>query len=327
VSKIIIGIHGLGNKPPEKVLKRWWRQAIREGLRTIGHPRLYFKFEMVYWAHYLHPLPLDPAEKKRGNPFFIEEPYVPAKDHSPHKAEKIRKKVLDYLEKQIDRVFLNEDLSLNFSSIADLIVRRYFKDLNRYYSDEISGKASDIPARKLIRQSLMKVLRKHQTKEIMLIAHSMGSIVAYDVLAQLTPEIDIDTFVTIGSPLGLPVIMSRIAMEQARTSSGNKKITAPENVRRNWCNFSDLHDKVTLNYNLGDDYEPNSRKVGAIDYIVHNNYKHESKKNPHKAYGYLRTPEVADIIHQFLNYGKLKEWVWITDKINRLLSFQFKKPS
>ena len=44
--KIIIGIHGLGNKPPEDLLKIWWKKAIREGLKAIGHPRYFFKFEL-----------------------------------------------------------------------------------------------------------------------------------------------------------------------------------------------------------------------------------------------------------------------------------------
>jgi hypothetical protein len=327
VSKIIIGIHGLGNKPPEKVLKHWWKKAIREGVRTIGHPRLYFNFKMVYWAHHLHPRLLDPQEKNRKSPLFIEEPYVPAIDHSLYRPEKFRQKVLDYMEKQLDRVLLNDDLSLNFSSITDLILRRYFKDLNDYYTNEILDEQTSPPVKTLIQEELAKVLRKHRKKAIMLIAHSMGSIIAYDVLTQITPEVNVDTFVTVGSPLGLPVIMSRIAMEQARISSGNKKITSPENVRRNWYNFSDLHDRVTINYNLGDDYESNSRGVQAVDYIVHNNYEQKGKKNPHKAYGYLRTPELGNIIHQFLNYGKPEEWIWITDKIDRLLSLQFKKPS
>ena len=29
---VIIGIHGLGNKPSPPLLAKWWKEAIREGL-------------------------------------------------------------------------------------------------------------------------------------------------------------------------------------------------------------------------------------------------------------------------------------------------------
>ena len=43
----------------------------------------------------------------------------------------------------------------------------------------------------------------------MLIAHSMGSIIGFDVLTFLATDIKINTFITIGSPLGLPVIIKQ----------------------------------------------------------------------------------------------------------------------
>ena len=67
MSNIIIGIHGLGNKPPPKTLSRWWQAAIREGLERIKKPNPPFTFELVYWAHYLYPLPLKPRIKDTEN--------------------------------------------------------------------------------------------------------------------------------------------------------------------------------------------------------------------------------------------------------------------
>ena len=46
----------------------------------------------------------------------------------------------------------------------------------------------------------------------------MGSIVAYDVMTQYAPDVSIDTFVTIGSPLGLPIIKSKIVAERKKSS-------------------------------------------------------------------------------------------------------------
>ena len=34
--KVIIGIHGLANKPEKKYLEPWWKSAILEGLEKIA---------------------------------------------------------------------------------------------------------------------------------------------------------------------------------------------------------------------------------------------------------------------------------------------------
>jgi len=317
MSKIIIGIHGLGNKPPKKLLKRWWKKSIREGLHAIGHPRFFFKFELVYWANFLHPLARDPNIKDRNDPAFLKEPYVPGASPNKKRPSRLRQQFLNYLERQIDKIFLNNDLSLHFASVSDLIMRRFFKDLDAYYSQAcIDVKGSDCLIKDVIREQLAQVIRKHNKKTILLIGHSMGSIIAYDVLTQAVPDIKIDTFVTIGSPLGLPIIMSKIASEQKQRLIKKAKLGTPKNVVSNWYNFSDLSDRVALNYNLGDDYGANSKRVAVIDKIVYNNYVYDGRRNPHKIYGYLRSPEFAQVVHEFLNYGRNKKVIWLVDKIN-----------
>jgi hypothetical protein len=58
--KIIIGVHGLGNKPSKELLETWWKWAIMEGLRIVGKPRFDINFELVYWADIQYPNPLNP---------------------------------------------------------------------------------------------------------------------------------------------------------------------------------------------------------------------------------------------------------------------------
>jgi hypothetical protein len=317
MAKIIIGIHGLGNKPPKKLLTKWWKKSIREGLQAIGHPRFFFKFELVYWANFLHSVPRNPKIKDKKDPVYLKEPYVPGLPLNNKRPSRLRQKFLDYLEKQIDKIFLKKDLSLHFASVSDLIMRRFFKDLDAYYSQAcIDVQGSDCLIKDVIREQLAQVIRKHKKKTILLIGHSMGSIIAYDVLTQTVPEVKIDTLVTIGSPLGLPIIMSKIASEQKQRLIKKAKLGTPENVVNNWFNFSDLRDRVALSYNLSDDYDENSNQVRVIDKIVYNNYDYDGKRNPHKIYGYLRTVEFARVVHEFLNHGRNKKVIWLVDKIN-----------
>ena len=152
MSKIIIAIHGLGNKPPEDILKKWWKMAIFEGLKHIGHFRLFPKFEFVYWADILHADPLDPQIKDKDDPLYLDEPYTPAKIFEKSKPNKIRKKILDYLNNQLDRLFLKDDMTIHFEGVSDLIIHHYFRDLEIYFSSEIESNrlAKDVIQQKLV---------------------------------------------------------------------------------------------------------------------------------------------------------------------------------
>jgi len=127
----------------------------------------------------------------------------------------------------------------------------------------------------------------------MLIAHSLGSIIAYDVLrvaGRTLPGLRISHFVTIGSPLGLTEVKEIVAAP----------LRVPQCVAR-WSNFADPRDRVARwDTRLSNDYRPNSGGVTISDHLVVNGYLSPSgKSNPHKIYGYLRTPEVSELIASF----------------------------
>ena len=315
--KIIIGVHGLGNKPPRPIFEEWWKLAIMEGLRAIGKPRYRINFELVYWADILNPKPLDLIVDDEEDPLYVDHPYAKAINFIKKKISGFKRKFLDYVEKFMDEVLLNEDLSINFSGITDKITHKYFRDLESYYqARHTDEQGREIYIRDLMRKHLESVLRKHRHKEILLIAHSMGSILAYDVLTQSVPDIEISTLVTIGSPLGIPIVIAKIAGEQSQGGKRITKLSTPENVRRFWYNMSDLDDRIAFNYNLSDDYYENSHHVSPKDFIVSNNYEYKGEKNPHSSYGYLRTQEMAETIDDFITYDRPKFVNWILAKIN-----------
>jgi hypothetical protein len=201
----------------------------------------------------------------------------------------------------MDKIFLNEDLSSNFEFVSEMIFKKYFRELEIYYAQQPEVNDPSFKSVKdIIRNRLAEVITKHKGKEILLIAHSMGSIVAYDVCNFVVPNVDIDTFITIGSPLGLPIIVSKIAEEVKIFHPNIKKLRTPKNIKREWINLSDIEDNVALNYNLSDDFEANEGGVKVKDSIVENDYIIRNEKNPHKSYGYLRTPEFAELINNFL---------------------------
>lgn len=321
MSKIIVGVHGLGNKPSREVLGRWWRRSLREGLRQIDRPRVFFNFELFYWADIVHEKPLDLDIIDPQDPLFLVEPHNPGRKRLEMQQGPIRKKLRDYLGKQMDKLFLNEDMTLNFTSITDKIISRYFREMGGYYSFTGSSEDSDIRFRRdEIRNRLADTLRRHKGKEILLLSHSMGSIIAYDVLSHTAPDIPIDTFITAGSPLGLPVIVGRVFSEQQQGVADFDKIRTPENVKQNWFNFTDPRDAIAFDETLKDDYAENSANIRVVDIPVNNDYENRGIRNPHKDYGYLRTPEMARVVYDFLQRGRpgfLQRW---DDKLNRRIS-------
>jgi hypothetical protein len=319
MANVIIGIHGLGNKPPKHQLEHWWKLAMEEGLENNNYKVALPKFEMVYWADILCDKPLSEDEKNPESPYFMDETYTKATKNTAPENHNIRKKFVDFMRKQLNKIFLNEDLTLNYSFITDTLVDRYFKELEMYYSEINIGEGRKV--RDLIRERLYAVLKKYKRNDIMLISHSMGSIIAFDVLTFLSPHIRINTFVTIGSPLGLPVVIGKIAAEQKRKHNNENHMITPPGIVKNWFNFSDILDKVAFNYALADDFAANNSGIKPVDFLVENNYKMNGEHNPHKSYGYLRTPEFSKVLNEFILAEKLNLKTKIMKETIHLIDF------
>ena len=320
--KVIIGIHGLDNKPSEKLLCRWWIKSIRDGLHQLGQDDLLFRFEMAYWADLLHPKPLRFRVKKKDSSLFLSEPYVPLKktDGGVPKSNTWRKKFLTLFEKVLDNLYFSRKFAARLMNWSGRLIKKRFSDLYVYFSDAHIIKGDRILlTRKAIQERLLVLLRKYRRCNILLIGHSMGSIIAYDVLNIVKHDVRVHTLVTIGSPLGLPLIMERIAEVHNFHLDEQHRLNVPESIEKNWFNIADLRDKVTINYTLADDFVPNRKGVKIIDFTVENKYEIDGRKNPHKAYGYLQTKKTAEIIADFLKneekeVKKKRSWLFFWRK-------------
>jgi hypothetical protein len=310
MSKIIIGIHGLGNKPPKDILENWWRESIVEGLQNNNYKPAEFDFELAYWADVLHEEPLKPDETDKESETYLSEPYVPFVEKVEKKEYSFREQALEYLEKYSDKILVNGVLSFNISSLTDMFIHRHFRDLEIYYSlSFINYNGKKRLARDVIIERLTDLIKKHKNKEILLVAHSMGSIIAYDALMDYVPEIKINTLLTIGSPLAQKYVIEKINNE--KKSESETKLPVPENICSQWINLYDLEDVVAINYNLADYFTPNSNGITIHDEEIENNYSYNEKENPHKSYGYLRTDKFSSIINSFFEKKEFsfKNWV------------------
>jgi len=218
------------------------------------------------------------------------EPYLPAAGSGPLPGFDASAKavatarVREGVEKVLEKL-LTAPLVQNI--VRDAVQARY-PDLHRYKHHPVT--------RRDVQERLREPLRAAhaQGRRVMLIAHSMGSIVAYDVLrraGRTLPGVRISHFVTLGSPLGLGGIGEIVA----------GPLRVPECVAR-WTNLADPTDYAAeWNTRLANDYRANRAGVVVSDRLVTNGYVNGSgKPNTHKIYGYLRTPEVSELIAEFV---------------------------
>lgn len=301
MAKVIVGIHGLGNKPPKSVIADWWQRAMAEGLAAIGRKPDLPRFEMIYWADIIHGKPLDPGVSDPEEPLFVDEPYLPAPLLLRHTTSPLRARLHANLGRMLRRLWLNADLSLRYPRITERILSRYFEDLDAYYRESGSEPGGiDARVKGRILERAQAVLGACARDEVFLVCHSMGAIIGYDILSFHLPHLQVHTLATVGSPLGMPNVISTIADQMRGRGDREVVLRTPPGVRVCWVNFSDSRDLITMNSVLSETFAANDFAVSPVDKVVFNNYCVGNRRNPHKSFGYLRTPEFAAVLAAFL---------------------------
>jgi hypothetical protein len=176
--------------------------------------------------------------------------------------------------------------------IANERLELHLRDLHRYTRNrnEIAEHT---------RQMLKMPLRAaaEANRPILLIGHSMGSVIAWDSLWQLAHNdrdaVAIDLFMTMGSPLGQRFIQRRL---QGSKESGTERYV---NGIRRWVNLSAIGDLTSVDPDLGDDFAQ-MVELGMVetieDHPVHNYFRLEGTLNVHAEYGYLANDVTARFV-------------------------------
>lgn len=316
---VIIGIHGLANKPDENTLRSYWLDSIKEGLdKNCGLGVADISFDLAYWANafyanHQHRMPEYPFDA-----LYNHQPYIPAEpgplpERLETRLDRLRARLSDFTGQIADRFYRADILD----EASDWVVKRvsFTRDLSLYYDNPMipqTGGAAQ-PARTILHDKLKAKLTEHSDERLMLIAHSMGSIIAYDVLRDIGlakrqgdkewKDFDCTFFATIGSPLGLGKVKDEIT-DKRDYDPEHTRLRTPTVVTEDWMNFADPEDPVAFDSRLRDDYGENALGIRVIDDLVSNEYRYgeapNEKANHHKSYGYLRTPEMSRHIARFL---------------------------
>jgi len=168
----------------------------------------------------------------------------------------------------------------------------HLRDLRRYTRNE-NGIAEH--TRRMLKIPLQAAAETH--RPVLLIAHSMGSIIAYDTLWELSHDhrerTQIDLFLTMGSPLG-----QRMMQKQIKGSSEAGMERYPTNVTH-WKNLSAVGDLTAIDPCLRNDFAA-MLDLGLLqsfaDEELLNYFRLEGELNVHSEYGYLVNKKTAHTI-------------------------------
>lgn len=292
----IIFVPGKNTKPPAAIHRELLLRCLVEGVRRIDPDTACAIsgedcFSIVAWNHLFY---------QQDRPPFEDLPWVEQllrqtewKDDDIRAARPVKYRMARAM------YLLGDTLPWLIPLIPDPRVKLSIQETETYFSNQ-GNLGSRI--RELQKQPLRAATRNQD--RVLLIGHSMGSIIAYDSLWELdhleAVRPCVDCFLTIGSPLGMNYVQKRLVGMQ----KGQPRIY-PGNIRR-WINIAARGDLVALDPTLADDFAGmvNNGDIASItDYRhgIYNHYRDRKGLNVHKSYGYLLNPRVAQTIIEWWN--------------------------
>jgi hypothetical protein len=277
-------VHGIGNKVEPELLERAWVDALRDS----GGPDLWSEgvtTSLCYWADllYEHPLPATAATHEAGEEADVQgatdvgddwyEALPPDEqaairelaaetgavtwlfedgDDGEDGADGAATAPVEAPGAQFERVPLPGPLKRR-------LMKAFLRDVHHYLWDaEYSpGSRPQVRVRHRIRELALAAMTVDVPRPHVLVGHSLGSVIAYDVLQNVPGAPTVDGLVTLGSPLGLDEVQDRLRPGWSRWD-GFPTAT----VAGHWVNVYDRLDPVCgLDPDLANDFRQLGRTV------------------------------------------------------------------
>jgi pimeloyl-ACP methyl ester carboxylesterase len=241
-------------------------------------------FEIVPWTYDFYGEHHDIALYTASIDAVLEQPQ--ASQHDKDEATTLRRRLGRWL------FTLGDLMPLLIPHLATERMELHLRDLRRYVRNR-----NNIAQH--TRESLKAVLREAHAanRPILLVAHSMGSVIAFEALWQMSRSereaMQIDLLLTMGSPLGQRFIQKRIKGHDAIGSA-----RYPNNIRR-WINLTAVGDLTAIDPALKNDFGAmleDGLVEGIDDREIHNWFRLDGELNTHAEYGYLVNAETATIV-------------------------------
>ena len=223
-------VHGIGNKPEPSVLLERWRAALLDD-DGIDLASLGVSSSLVYWADVLYPQPLVDASGDESALLELA-PMVDAAPSDLSWLASLPPQERGFVERLGIEVGLatvtpipGDDLE---AIVADSpleavplpawlkrrLMRAFLRDVHHYlYDVEFSPRTGEsFRVRRDVRARTVAALTNDgpMPRPHVVIGHSLGSVVAYDVLVNCPGTPPVDGIITVGSPLGLSEVQGAL---------------------------------------------------------------------------------------------------------------------
>lgn len=316
----LVCIHGRGQQMPRELRgdkarveahiagrRRGWLAGLAKGLTLAGRPAVadsavHFPFYGNVLAgliedHEARGLPRPDLEREDAAPARTRDRMIldaardlgfdPARElefTEPELADRVRRGARD-ADEEID---LGGALSvpivgaaLRFlarkTGTAELVIETFLADVAYYLEVEaIRERVLDV-----VQETMAAAVAGHDS--VVVVGHSLGSVLAYDVLQSADTPRPVSLLVTAGSPLGFPIVRRNLRGRPVDNRPQVPAIDAAGDPR--WINAYDPRDVVALIHPLRDQF---GGGAAAIRDVVTNN-----PTGPHSITDYLSDQDVA----------------------------------
>lgn len=283
---LILFIPGLKPKPAPEVHSAALQRCLVAGLkkidvdvaRQVAHDSA--AFDLVSWTYDFYGEHRDLALDAASIDLLLQKDAADAADRAG--ARSLRRRMLRFFYR------VGDHLPFLIPRLADENMSLHLRDLRRYVQnvDDIAEHT-----RRLLTTPLKAAAAAR--RPILLIAHSMGSVIAYDALWQLSRDKrlagKVSLLLTLGSPLGQRFVQRRLL---SRDAGADRYPTVIER----WVNVAAVGELTAIDMTLADDFGEMSR-LGLLesieDFSTFNWYRDHGALNVHAEYGYLANRDVA----------------------------------
>lgn len=315
MAKHLILIHGRSFKPAEEFLRDNWLKALRLGLERDHDDETVAAYDavakrFVYYGDESNAflrasgLDYDAAADAEDRAACLQR--LSRHPASAFEGDKGRQ-VYDALEGKSSLKELGADLlsgPLSLFGLGERAAGLVAPDMPHYWNpDEAFGSA----VRWRLTEPLLEALAAGD--DVLLLSHSLGSIIAYDVLWKFSYYGEyqalrrdgrpLETLVTMGSPLGDRNVQSNLKGARAQ---GRRRY--PTFLRR-WVNIAAEDDYISHDETVGDDFRrmeamPEIESITDVSRRIYNLSVRNGASNPHHGAGYLIHPAVSRLVADWL---------------------------
>jgi hypothetical protein len=287
---LIIYVPGLLPKPEPELHREALQRCLLAGVRRVDEEvataieAMPFAFDTVSWTYDFYRTHRDFELDAAAIDAVIQQPVANTQDIA---------EATSWMRRLTRWIYaLGDMLPFLIPHVASERMELHLRDLRRYLHN-VDGIATHT-------RRMLKVALRAATKgrhPVLLIGHSMGSVIAYDSLWELShsgsDHVVVDMLLTMGSPLGQRYMQKRI--KGARKEAYER---FPNNIRH-WKNLAAIGDLTALNPYLVSDFEE-MLELGLVqsfeDELLLTHFRLDGELNVHSEYGYLVNEKTARTI-------------------------------